>query len=90
MNKAELVDVMAKEAGLTKKDAEAALNALTDTVEGAVKRKEKVVLVGFGTWEVRQRAPRKGMNPKTKQEIKIPGKLVPAFKAGKAFRDEVK
>lgn len=90
MNKNELVTAMAKKAGLTKKDAEAALNAFTSTVETAVKKKEKVVLVGFGTWEVRQRAARKGMNPRTKQEIKIPAKRVPVFRAGKAFREQVK
>lgn len=90
MNKTDLVAAMAKKTGLTKKDAECALNAFTSTVETAMKKKEKVLLVGFGSWEVRQRAARKGINPQTKKEIKIPAKKVPVFKAGKSFKSIVK
>jgi DNA-binding protein HU-beta len=90
MNKAELVDAIAKKSGLTKKDSELALNAFTASVQSAIKKKEKVVLVGFGTFEVRQRAARKGINPRTKEEIKIPATKVPVFKAGKALKEQVK
>lgn len=90
MNKAELIDAMAKHSKLTKKDTEAALNAFVETVSKAMKKKEKVVLVGFGTFETRKRAERKGLNPRTKEEIKIPATTVPAFKAGKSLKDSVK
>lgn len=89
MNKAELVTEMAQKSGLTKKDAEAALNAFTSTIQMAVKKKDKVVLVGFGTWEVKPRKARKGINPRTKEVIKIPATKVPVFKAGKAFKASV-
>jgi DNA-binding protein HU-beta len=87
MNKHDLVTAMAKESKLTKKDAEAALDALITTVETAMKKKDKVTLVGFGTWEVRQRAARKGVNPRTKEAINIPATKVPVFKAGKGLKD---
>jgi len=87
MNKTELVEVMAKEANLTKKDAEAALNAFTSAVEGALKAGDKVTLVGFGTFEVRERAARTGRNPQTGAEIKIAASKAPAFKAGKSFKE---
>jgi DNA-binding protein HU-beta len=87
MNKQDLVSAMAKESKLTKKDAEAALDALIATVGTAMKKKDKVTLVGFGSWEVRQRAARKGINPRTKEEISIPATKVPVFKAGKALKD---
>jgi DNA-binding protein HU-beta len=90
MNKAELVDAIAKKSGLTKKDSEIALNAFTATIQSAMKKKEKVVLVGFGTFEVRQRAARNGINPRTKQVLKIPAVKVPVFKAGKALKEQVK
>jgi DNA-binding protein HU-beta len=89
MNKNDLVTAMAKKSGLTKKDAEAALNAFTYSVQMSVRKKERVVLVGFGTWEVKQRAARRGMNPRTKQAIKIPAKKVPVFRAGKTLKNIV-
>lgn len=89
MNKAELIAKIAEESKLTKKAAEAALDALVVSVESALKNGEKVQLVGFGTFEVRQRAARKGRNPQTKAEIKIPASKAPVFKAGKALKDLV-
>ena len=89
MNKGELIAKIAEESKLTKKAAEAALDAFVASVEGALKKGEKVQLVGFGTFEVRQRAARKGRNPQTKQEIKIPASKAPVFKAGKALKDLV-
>ncbi len=89
MNKAELIAKIAEESKLTKKAAEAALDAFVVSVEGALKKGEKVQLVGFGTFEVRQRAARKGRNPQTKEEIKIPASKAPVFKAGKALKDLV-
>ena len=86
MNKAELIAKIAEESKLTKKAAEAALDAF---VVSALKNGEKVQLVGFGTFEVRQRAARKGRNPQTKAEIKIPASKAPVFKAGKALKDLV-
>ncbi len=87
MNKTELVEAMAKEANLSKKDAEAALSAFTNTVTSALKNGDKVTLVGFGTFEVRERAARTGRNPQTGKEIKISASKAPAFKAGKGFKD---
>ena len=87
MNKTELVEAMAKEANLSKKDAEAALSAFTMTVENALKKGDKVTLVGFGTVEVRERAARVGRNPQTGKEIKIEASKSPAFKPGKSFKD---
>mgnify|MGYP000424872907 FL=1 len=89
MNKAELIAKIAEESKLTKKAAETALDAFVTSVEGALKNGEKVQLVGFGTFEVRQRAARKGRNPQTKAEIKIPASKAPVFKAGKALKDLV-
>ncbi|HCM92249.1 MAG TPA: HU family DNA-binding protein [Lachnospiraceae bacterium] len=89
MNKSELVDAMAKEAGLSKKDAEAALGAFTDTVAAALKKGDKVQLVGFGTFEVAKRAAREGKNPQTGEKIKIAACKAPKFKAGKALKDTV-
>ena len=89
MNKAELIARIAEESKLTKKAAEAALDAFVVSVEGALKNGEKVQLVGFGTFEVRQRAARKGRNPQTKAEIKIPASKAPVFKAGKALKELV-
>jgi DNA-binding protein HU-beta len=89
MNKTELVAAIAAGAGLSKKDAEKALSAFISSVEGALKKGDKVQLVGFGSFEVRERAARKGRNPQTKQEITIPASRVPVFKAGKAFKDSV-
>ncbi len=89
MNKAELVAAMAKEAGLTKVDAEKALKSFTDTVSKELKKKGKVQLIGFGTFETRKRAARTGRNPQTGKDIKIAAATVPAFKAGKALKDLV-
>ena len=89
MNKGELIAKIAEESKLTKKAAEAALEAFVNSVEGALKKGEKVQLVGFGTFEVRQRAARKGRNPQTKAEIKIPASKAPVFKAGKALKETV-
>lgn len=89
MNKAELVDAMAKETNLTKKDVESVLNSFVNVVSGKLAKKEKVQLVGFGTFETRERAARTGRNPQTGEEIKIAAATTPAFKAGKALKDKV-
>ncbi|MGB9813777.1 MAG: HU family DNA-binding protein [Thermovenabulum sp.] len=89
MNKADLVSAMAEKSGLTKKDAEKALNAFIDSVTEALAKKDKVQLVGFGTFEVRERSARKGRNPQTGEEIDIPAANIPVFKAGKALRDGI-
>lgn len=87
MNKTELINAIASKSGLNKKNSEAALNAFVGSVEEALKAGDKVVLVGFGTFEVRQRAARKGRNPQTKKEITIPASKAPVFKAGKGLKD---
>lgn len=89
MNKAELITSMAEKSKLTKKDAEAALKAFIDSVQEALEKNEKVQLVGFGTFETRERAAREGRNPRTKETIAIPASTVPVFKAGKEFREKV-
>lgn len=89
MNKADLITSMAEKSDLTKKDAEKALKAFIDSVEEALEKGEKVQLVGFGTFEVREREARKGRNPRTMEEIAIPASKVPAFKAGKEFKEKV-
>ncbi len=89
MNKSELVSSVAEKAELTKKDAEKAVNAVFASIEGAMAKGDKVQLVGFGTFEVRERAARKGRNPQTGAEIEIAAAKVPAFKAGKALKDAV-
>jgi len=89
MNKAELITSMAEKSNLTKKDAELALKALIESVEEALENGEKVQLIGFGTFECRERAERTGRNPRTKEEIKIPASKVPVFKAGKEFKEKV-
>jgi len=90
MNKQELIASIAGKTGLSKKDSESAVNAFVDSVTGALKKKDKVQLVGFGTFETRARAGRIGRNPATGKEIKIAASTVPAFKAGKALKDAVK
>ena len=90
VNKTELVAAMAENSGLSKKDAEKALNAFIESVENAVKSGDKVSLIGFGTFEARERAARTGKNPRTGEAIKIEACKIPAFKAGKAFKDIVK
>ncbi|QSZ27556.1 HU family DNA-binding protein [Aceticella autotrophica] len=89
MNKADLITKMAEKCDLTKKDTEKALNAFVDSVQEALKQGERIQLVGFGTFEVRERAERKGRNPQTKEEITIPASKAPVFKAGKALKDIV-
>ncbi len=90
MNKSELIAKIAEKAEMSKKDAEKALNAFVDSVTDALKAKDKVVLVGFGSFETKERAARKGKNPQTGAEIDIPATTVPAFKVGKALKDAVK
>ncbi|EQK79601.1 DNA-binding protein HU [Clostridioides difficile CD127] len=88
MNKAELVSKMAEKRGLTKKEAEAALNAFMSSVQDALVNNEKVQLVGFGTFETRERAARQGRNPRDpEQVIDIPASKAPVFKAGKGLKD---
>ena len=90
MTKAELVNAMMEKTGLTKKNCEKAVAAFTDTVTDALSKGEKVALAGFGTFEVRERKARTGINPKTKEKIAISAAKAPAFKAGKALKDQVK
>lgn len=90
MNKTELVALMADKAGISKKDADKALAAFLDTVAEELKKGEKIQLVGFGTFEVRERAARTGINPQTKQTIEIAASKNPVFKAGKALKDAIK
>jgi len=89
VNKSELIGKMAEKSGLTKKDNEAVLKAFIESVEEALEGGEKVQLVGFGTFETRERAARVGRNPRTKEEIQIPASKVPVFKVGKEFKDIV-
>ena len=89
MNKAELITSMAEKSQLTKKDAEAALKSFIDSVQEALEGGDKVQLVGFGTFETRERAAREGRNPRTKEVISIPASVVPVFKAGKEFKEKV-
>ena len=90
MNKTELVVAVAAKAELSKKDAEAAVNAVFDSVKDALAEGDKVSLIGFGTFSVKTRAARTGLNPRTKETIEIPESKVPAFKAGSALKDAVK
>ena len=89
MNKAELVAAMSDKAQLSKKDAEAALKAFTDVVAEELKKGEKIQLVGFGTFEVAERAARTGRNTQTGAEMKIAASKAPKFKAGKALKDSI-
>ena len=89
MNKAELIAAIAAKTGDTKKGAEATINAFVNTVMESLAKGDKVQLVGFGSFEIRKRAARKGRNPQTKEEIKIPASKAPVFKAGKALKDAV-
>ncbi len=89
MNKAELISKVAEKAELSKKDADKAVSALIESVQEALKAGEKVQLVGFGSFEVKARAERKGKNPRTGAEITIPASKSPVFKAGKAFKDSI-
>ena len=89
MNKTELVSAVAEKAALSKKDAEKVINATIDAITAALKKGDKVQLVGFGAFEVKARAARQGRNPRTKETITIPASKSPIFKAGKALKDAV-
>lgn len=89
MNKTEIVNAISEKAELSKKDAEKALKAFTDVVAEELKKGEKVQLVGFGTFEVSERAAREGRNPQTGKAMKIAASKAPKFKAGKALKDAV-
>jgi DNA-binding protein HU-beta len=89
LNKAELIGSVAEKSGMPKKDAEKAVNAVFAAIEEALAKGDKVQLVGFGTFEVRERAARTGRNPQTGEEIQIAASRVPAFRAGKALKDSV-
>ena len=89
MNKAELISAVAEKTGLSKKDSEKAINATFDTITLSMEAGEKVQLVGFGAFDIKERAARIGRNPKTKESIKIPASKVPVFKAGKAMKDAI-
>ena len=90
MNKAELINAVSEKTGFTKKDVEAAVSATMDVITEALKKGEKVQLIGFGTFEVRERKARTGRNPRKPGEvIKIPASKAPVFKAGKALKDSV-
>ena len=89
MNKSDLVNAVAEKASVSKKVADASVAAVFEAIKGSLAKGEKVQLVGFGTFETRKRAARKGRNPQTGKEIKISAKTVPAFKAGKALKDVV-
>lgn len=90
MTKVELIAAVATNAGLTKKDAEKAVSATLDVITDALKNGKKVSLVGFGTFEVRERKERQGRNPQTREPMTIPASKLPAFSAGKALKDAVK
>ena len=87
MNKTELISAVAEKTGLSKKDADSAVNAMLDAIVNTVAQNEKVQIVGFGTFELRSRSERQGRDPRTNSPITIPASRVPAFKAGKAFKD---
>lgn len=89
MNKAELISAVAEAAEVSKKDAESVITATLDVITDALKQGEKVQLVGFGSFEVKQRAARVGRNPQTKEPVDIPASKVPVFKAGKVLKDTV-
>lgn len=89
MNKSDLVAIVAEKMEVAKKDAEVSLNAVVEAIIEALVKGEKIQLIGFGSFEVRKRAARKGRNPQTNEEIKIPASKVPAFKAGQALKDAV-
>lgn len=90
MNKSELINTVAETSGLSKKDATSAVEAVFQTIQDTLSGGDRVQVIGFGTFEVRERAARKGRNPQTGKEIDIAASKVPAFKAGKALKDAVK
>ena len=89
MNKTELISAVAQEAGMTKKDAEKAVKAVIDSISDALVKGDKVQLIGFGTFEVRQRKAREGHNPSTQETIKIPASKTPAFRVSKQLKQKV-
>lgn len=89
MNKTELIAAVAEKTGVTKKETEAVLGAILDTIADEMAAGNRVQLVGFGGFETKQRAPRTGRNPRTKEAVEIPASTVPVFKAGKALKDKV-
>nr|WGE05578.1 non-specific DNA-binding protein Hbs [Bacillus subtilis] len=89
MNKTELINAVAEASELSKKDATKAVDSVFDTILDALKNGDKIQLIGFGNFEVRERSARKGRNPQTGEEIEIPASKVPAFKPGKALKDAV-
>nr|WGD80675.1 non-specific DNA-binding protein Hbs [Bacillus subtilis] len=89
MNKTELINAVAEASELSKKDATKAVDSVFDTILDALKNGDKIQLIGFGNFEVRERSARKGRNPQTGEEIEIPASKVPAFKTGKALKDAV-
>ncbi|KAA1040182.1 HU family DNA-binding protein [Macrococcus equipercicus] len=90
MNKTDLINAVSENANLTKKEAGLAVDAVFESIQKSLSNGEKVQLIGFGNFEVRERAARKGRNPQTGKEIEIPASRVPGFKAGKALKDAVK
>lgn len=90
MKKADLVDALAKKADLSKKDAKFCLDTILDEITKALSKKEKVMLTGFGSFRAAERKARKGRNPQTGEEIQIPARTVPKFKAGKSLKEAVK
>ena len=90
VNKSELIEAVVTKTGVSKKDAEAMVKATFEAISEAMVKGDKVSLVGFGNFEVRERAARTGINPRTKEEIKIPATKAPVFKAGKALKDSCK
>jgi DNA-binding protein HU-beta len=89
MTKTDLVDILARKTGITKTSAAEAIEVFTQTIAQALKKGDKVTLIGFGTFDVAQRAAREGVNPQTRQKIKIKASKAPRFKAGKALKDAV-
>ena len=89
MNKSEFIQAMAEKSGLTVKDATTALNATLEVIQESLQKGESVSLVGFGTFEVKERAARTGRNPQTKQPIEIPASKAPSFKAGKTLKEAI-
>ena len=90
MNKSELAAVVAEKANITKKDADAAVAAVFDAIKDALAEDDKVAIIGFGTFSIKVRAARTGLNPRTKEKLEIPEAKIPTFKAGSAFKDAVK
>jgi DNA-binding protein HU-beta len=90
MNKSELIKAVSKKTGMNKKATRSTVNAFIESVKEALKKGDKVALIGFGSWATRERAKRNGVNPRTGKKINIPAKTVPYFKAGKELKDAVK